>query len=456
MPRLNLRKYLFERNFIVARSGQKPKREYDLVIDNLTHDGRGVGRQDGKVVFVSGALPGERVRALQTGRNRHFDEAKVIEVLQASVDRTKPQCPHFGVCSGCVLQHLDYRRQIESKLNVLLDNLKRIGHVEPEVVLPMLLANEWNYRRKGRFSVRYVEKKGAVLVGFRETDPRFVAQLHHCETAVPSVSSLIEPLVSLIGRLKAKREIPQIEFIQGDGPVALVFRVLVALEAQDLNELSDFEQEYGAQIFLQSGGVHTVVALRDDYDALYFELKEYGIRLQFRPLDFIQVNAALNEAMISHALKLLSPRPEDVILDLFCGLGNFTLPLARIAGRVIGVEGDPGLVSRARENAVLNGMKNVEFFAADLTLDDRTQRWRAEPYSKMLLDPPRAGAIEVLRYMNLDGIKTIVYVSCHPASLARDAAYLTQECGYRLAEAGAMDMFPQTAHVEAIAVFEKV
>ncbi len=440
----------------MARSGQKPKREYDLVIDNLTHDGRGVGRQDGKVVFVSGALPGERVRALQTGRNRHFDEARVIEVLQASIDRIEPQCPHFGVCSGCVLQHLDHRRQIEAKQNILLDNLKRIGHVEPEVILPVLLANEWHYRRKGRFSVRYVEKKGAVLVGFRETDPRFVAQLHHCETAVSGVSSLIEPLVNLIGRLKAKREIPQIEFIQGDGPVALVFRILVALEASDLNELSDFEREHGAQIFLQSGGAHTVVALRNDYEALSFMLKEQGLRLQFKPLDFIQVNAALNEAMISRALKLLSPRPEDVILDLFCGLGNFTLPLALVAGKVVGVEGEEGLVLRARENAVLNGLSNVEFFAADLTQDDRTQPWRAEQYSKLLLDPPRAGAIEVLRNMNLDSIKTIVYVSCHPASLARDAAYLTQECGYRLTEAGAMDMFPQTAHVEAIAVFEKI
>lgn len=439
----------------MARSGQKPKREYDLLIDNLTHDGRGVGRQDGKVVFVSGALPGERVLALQTGRNRHFDEAKVIEVSVASADRIQPRCQHFGVCSGCVLQHLDHRHQIESKQNILLDNLKRIGHVEPEAILPVLLANEWHYRRKGRFSVRYVEKKGAVLVGFRETDPRFVAQLLHCETATLDVSALIQPLVDLVGRLSIRSEIPQIEFIQGDGPVALVFRNLAALEPRDFTELSDFERKFGTQIFLQSGGAHTVVALRADYEPLYFDLKEHGIRLQFRPLDFIQVNAALNEAMISRALKLLNPQPKDVILDLFCGLGNFTLPLAKKAGMVIGVEGDHGLVSRARENALMNGIQNVDFFAADLTLEDKTQPWRAMPYSKMLLDPPRAGAIEVLKNMNLDAIKTIVYVSCHPASLARDAAYLTQECGYRLTEAGAMDMFPQTAHVEAIAVFEK-
>lgn len=407
------------------------------------------------MVFVSGALPGERVRAVQTGRNRHFDEARVIEVFEPSADRIKPRCPHFGVCSGCVLQHLEHGRQLESKQAMLLDNLERIGHVQPQAVLPVLAAKQWQYRRKGRFSVRYVEKKGAVLVGFRETDPRFVAQLSTCHTVVPDVSALIEPLVELVGRLKARREIPQIEFIQGDGPVALVFRILAALEASDLEELGRFERERRVQVFLQPGGVNTVVPLRADYAPLHFSLKDADVRFQFRPLDFIQVNALLNEAMIVRALALLEPGPEDVVLDLFCGLGNFTLPLARVAGRVVGVEGDPGLISRARENAVLNGIGNVEFFAADLTEDDRTQAWRTMPYTKMLLDPPRAGAIEALKNMRLDGINTIVYVSCHPASLARDSAYLVRERGYRLAAAGAMDMFPQTAHVEAIALFEK-
>lgn len=440
----------------MARGGQKAKREFDLVIDNMTHDGRGVGRLDGKAVFVAGALPGERVRVQQTGRNRHYDEARTLEVFEPSADRIDPRCPHFGTCSGCVLQHIGTATQIEAKHGVLMENLQRIGHVRPESVLPALTAGAWHYRRKGRFSVRFVEKKGAVLVGFRETDPRFVAQLGQCETVVPAVSALLMPLTGLVGSLQAKREIPQIEFIQGDGPVALVFRNLSVLGDADLALLADFECEHAVQVFLQPGGAHTVAPLRDGYEPLYFDLRDSGIRFQFRPLDFIQVNALLNESMIARTLDSLRPTREDAILDLFCGLGNFTLPLAKLAGHVTGVEGDRGLVMRAKENAERNGIDNVEFFAADLTLDDPTQAWKNRRYSKILLDPPRAGAIEVLRRLDLGGIERIVYVSCHPASLARDAGFLVQERGYRLTEAGVMDMFPQTAHVESIAVFEKV
>ena len=442
------------RNPIVARSGPKAKREYEIDIDNLSHEGRGVGRLDGKTIFVAGALVGERVRAQQTGRNRHFDEARTQEVLKASADRVEPRCPHFGICSGCVLQHLVSHRQIEAKQRTLTDNLQRIGHVTPEAILQPLTADAWAYRRKGRFSVRYVEKKGGVLVGFRETDPRFVAQLRECHTVVPAVSALIMPLTELIGAMQAKREIAQVEFIQGDGPVALVFRNLVTLCADDLRRLADFGMAQDAQIFLQPGGAHSVHPLRDDYPALGFNLAEYGIRFEFKPLDFIQVNASLNAAMITRAIALLQPTAEDVVLDLFCGLGNFTLPLAKAAGEVVGVEGDQGLVERARENARRNGIANAEFFAADLNQDISAQLWETQRFTKLLLDPPRAGAIEILKQMNLEGIRRIVYVSCHPASLARDAAYLVQERGYRLLQAGAMDMFPQTAHVEAIAVFE--
>ena len=439
----------------MARGTKKAKREFDLVIDGLTHDGRGVGRLDGKAVFVSGALPGERVRVQQTGRNRHYDEGRVIELYETSPDRITPQCPHYGTCSGCVLQHMAPARQIEVKQNILMENLQRIGHVSPERVFPVLAADSWHYRRKGRFSVRYVEKKAAVLVGFRETDPRFVAQLGQCETVLPSVSALIAPLSLLIAAMDAKREIPQIEFIQGDGPVALVFRNLAALNDGDTERLVEFERQHNVQIFLQPGGVQTVTPLREGYDPLYFDLPGRGIRFFFRPLDFIQVNAALNEAMIAMALEQLQPNPGDAILDLFCGLGNFTLPLAQAAGQVTGVEGDPALVARARENAVHNGIVNAEFFASDLTQDDPTQLWKNRRYNKMLIDPPRAGAIEVLRQLDFKGIERIVYISCHPASLARDAGFLVQERGYRLVAAGAMDMFPQTAHVESVAVFEK-
>ena len=440
----------------MARSKLKEKPEFELDIVDLGHDGRGVGRRDGKTVFVSGGLPGERVRVRQTGRNRHFDEGICTEVLQASPDRITPLCPHFGICSGCVLQHLSPERQIEAKQNTLIENLRRIGHVQPASVLPALVAERWGYRRKGRFSVRYVEKKGGVLVGFREIDARFVAQLGECHTVVPAVSALIVPLTELIGSLQAKAEIAQIEFIQGDGPVALVLRNLVALSEADMVQLHDFEQAHGVQLFLQPGGSQSVVAISPDYPKLHFALAESGISFEFKPLDFIQVNAKLNEEMIARTLELLALRPSDRVLDLFCGLGNFTLPIARLAEHVVGVEGDSGLVSRARENAERNGLGNAEFHAADLTQDVSAQAWKKDGrFNKLLLDPPRAGAIEVLRQLDLKGIDRIVYVSCHPASLARDAGYLVQERGYRLLAAGVMDMFPQTAHVESIAVFEK-
>lgn len=438
----------------MARASLKIKREYELVINGLTHDGRGVGRHESKAVFVTGALVGERVLAQQTGKNRNFDEARVTAILEPSPDRIEPRCPHFGVCSGCVLQHLSTDKQIEAKQQVLLDNLQRIGHVTPAKVMPVLSTQAWSYRRKGRFSVRYVEKKGGVLVGFREQDPRFVAQLNHCHTAVPAVAALINPLSELIGGLSARRDIPQVEFIQGDGPVALVFRHLSALEAPDLSMLSAFGERHDVQIFLQPGGVHTVHPIRADYPPLNFGLAGSGINLQFKPLDFIQVNAAMNELMIDRALQLLQPSPSDIVLDLFCGLGNFTLPLAKTVSEAIGVEGDAGLVERARENARRNGIDNAVFFAADLSKDISAQLWKTQRFNKLLLDPPRAGALDVLKQLDLNGVERIVYVSCHPASLARDAAYLVQERGYRLLQAGAMDMFPQTAHVESIALFE--
>lgn len=440
----------------MARTKLKEKPEFELDIVDLGHDGRGVGRRDGKTVFVSGALPGERVRVRQTGRNRHFDEGVASAVIQASPDRLTPACPHFGVCSGCVLQHLQPERQIEAKQKTLIENLRRIGHVQPEIVLPAMVAERWAYRRKGRFSVRYVEKKGGVLVGFREIDPRFVAQLNQCHTVVAPVSELIVPLTELIGMLSTKTDIAQVEFIQGDGPVALVLRNLAPLSDDDNALLQAFAQQHNVQMFLQPGGVQTVTPIQSDYPPLSFTLRGSGITFRFKPLDFIQVNARLNEAMIARTLELLELSKKDTVLDLFCGLGNFTLPLAKHAGLVVGVEGDEGLVTRARDNAALNGIDNAEFFAADLSQDVTAQGWKGRPFNKLLLDPPRAGAIEVLRQLDLKSIDRIVYVSCHPASLARDAGYLVQERGYRLVSAGAMDMFPQTAHVESIAVFEKV
>ncbi|PKM09151.1 MAG: 23S rRNA (uracil(1939)-C(5))-methyltransferase RlmD [Gammaproteobacteria bacterium HGW-Gammaproteobacteria-4] len=439
----------------MSRSRKVPQREFTAEVTGLSHEGRGVARVDGKVVFVSGALPGESVLAQLTGRNRHFDEARTVQVLVASPDRVVPRCAHFGQCSGCVLQHLDEARQIELKQTVLLENLQRIGHVAPERVLEPLRDAAWGYRRKGRFSVRYVEKKGKTLVGFRELDARFVADLAHCDTVLPAIGERIPAIAAVVDSLDGKRSIPQIEFIAGDEAVALVFRHLEPLATADLERLTAFAQETGLAVLLQSGGPATVQPLWPVQLELSFAIPDADIRLQFQPLDFIQVNAGLNQRMIASAADLLQAGADDRILDLFCGLGNFTLPLARRAGHVVGVEGEAGLVARARENAARNGIANAEFFAADLAGDLAGEPWLRAGFNKLLLDPPRAGAAQVLAQLPLKGISRIVYVSCHPASLARDAGFLVNERGYEIKAAGVMDMFPHTAHVESIALFEK-
>ena len=442
-----------------TRSPRIDKTPFEAIITDLTHDGRGVARRDGKAVFVSGALPGERVMAEQTAKNRHFDEARTLDVLEASPDRVAPRCPHFGTCGGCVLQHMDETRQIEAKQRVLMENLERIGHVSPKSVLPPLTGASWGYRRKGRFSVRRVNKKGRTLVGFREQDPRFVADLSECHTVIPEIGGKVAQLAALVESLDAREHIPQIEFIAGDAGedfsgVALVFRHLQPLSEGDRARLAAFGQANAFAIFLQPGGVESVHALWPDAPQLAFALAPWDVSLAFRPLDFIQVNAALNEKMIARTFELLDPQPQDRVLDLFCGLGNFTLPMARLVGEAVGVEGEAGLVARARENAQRNGLSNAQFHAADLTQDQRGTPWMRQGFNKLLLDPPRSGADEVLKQLPLKNIDRIVYVSCHPASLARDAGYLVKERGYKLKAAGVMDMFPHTGHVESIALFE--
>ncbi|GAB1407934.1 23S rRNA (uracil(1939)-C(5))-methyltransferase RlmD [Thermomonas brevis] len=443
----------------MARLDQTPK---TVSINDLSHDGRGVARwpeghaQVGKTVFVAGALPGETVVVQQTARSRHFDEAKTLEVVEASADRVPPRCPHFGSCGGCVLQHLAEDRQIAYKQQVLLDNLQRIGHVAPAQVLPPLRGDAWGYRRKGRFSVRRVEKKDKTLVGFREQDPRFVADIGECHVVVPQLGSKVAALGALVDGMDGRRDIPQIEFIAGDAATALVFRHLQPLSDGDRAKLAAFGAQHGLAMFLQPGGIDSVHPLDGEAPRLAFRLPQWDVELQFRPLDFIQVNARLNEAMIARALDLLDVQPGERVLDLFCGLGNFTLPLARTAGEgsVVGVEGDAGLVQRARDNAAHNGLANVQFHAADLAKDLAGQAWMKQGFDRLLLDPARSGAIEVLKQLPLKGVQRIVYVSCHPGSLARDAGFLVNELGWTLRAAGVMDMFPHTAHVESIAVFD--
>src|SRR5690606_16906989 len=350
-------------------------------------------------------------------------------------------------------------KQILAKQRVLAENLERIGHVAPEAMLPPLTDAAWGYRRKGRFSVRRVEKKGKTLVGFRERDPRFVADLSECHTVIPAVGALVPALSALIDGLDARRDLPQVEFIAGDATtdhdgLALVFRHLQPLSDGDRTALLAFAQAQRLALFLQPGGVDSVHPLWPADPQLSFRLPAWDIELQFRPLDFIQVNAGLNEKMIARTLELLDVQPGERVLDLFCGLGNFTLPLARVAGEVVGVEGDAGLVARARGNATHNNLPNAQFHAADLAQDLSGHAWMRAGFDRLLLDPPRSGADVVLKQLPLKGLKRIVYVSCHPASLARDAGYLVNERGWKLRAAGVMDMFPHTAHVESIAMFE--
>jgi 23S rRNA (uracil1939-C5)-methyltransferase len=429
--------------------------ELELTIDDLSHEGRGVAHVDGKAWFVAGALPGERVRARRTAKHRQYDEAEVLEVLEASPDRVVPTCPHFGTCAGCSLQHLAPAAQIAAKQRTLLENLERIGHVTPARVLAPLQGAPWGYRRRGRLSAKWVEKKGRMLVGFRETNGRYVAELTRCPVLHPAIGERIEPLARLIESMAARSEIPQVEFAVGDGQGALVFRHLVELGAEDRARLVGFARETGLYIYLQSGGLDSVQALEPADAALSFALAAYDVTLAFRPLDFIQVNDDINARMIDHALALLDPQPGDRVLDLFCGLGNFTLPLARRAAHVTGVEGEAGLVQRARDNAALNGIGNVEYHAANLAEDQRDASWARAKHDLVLLDPPRAGAAEVLAYLPRKDTRRVVYVSCHPASLARDAGVLVREHRFKLAAAGVMDMFPHTGHVESIAVFER-
>jgi 23S rRNA (uracil1939-C5)-methyltransferase len=432
-----------------------PQAPFETEISDLSHDGRGVAHVEGKAVFVADALPGERVRARIVRKHRHFNEAQTEEVLRASPQRVVPRCIHYGVCGGCALQHLEASAQIEAKQRVLAENFARIGKVEPQRWLPALTAEPWAYRRRGRLSVKHVPKKGKTLVGFRERDPRFVADLSRCEVLHPALGSKLDALGALLNAMEGAASIPQIEFAAGDETFALVFRHLVPLSQADREKLAAFGHEHGFAILLQPGGNDSVHPLSPEQMQLHYRLDDYDLDLQFEPLDFVQVNPALNQRMIAHALQLLDPQPADRVLDLFCGLGNFSLPIARRAGFVCGVEGDPGLIGRARANAARNDVTNVEFTVGDLALDPRGAPWARAEWDKWLLDPPRTGAAALLEHLPGKSVKRVVYVSCHPGSLARDAGTLVQRHGFRLAAAGVMDMFPHTAHVESIALFER-
>jgi 23S rRNA (uracil1939-C5)-methyltransferase len=436
-----------------------PAEPVEAEIELLTHDGRGLTHIDGKAVFVHGALSGERVLFRYTRVQRRYDEAVVAEVLDASPLRVEPRCASFGVCGGCSLQHMDSTGQIEAKQAILADVLCRIGKLEPERWpvrwLEPLVAEHWGYRRKARLGVRWVAKKGRVLVGFRERGSAFIADIDRCHVLHSSVGERLPELARLIERLSIRERLPQIEVAQGDGPVVLVFRVLDPPSSLDIGLLQAFAADTGFHIYLQEGGTETVRALPGQGIDLHYSLPRHQLRIGFEPTDFTQVNLELNRLMVDRALELLDPQPDERVLDLFCGLGNFTLPIARLAGSVVGVEGDQGLVRRAQQNAEQNAIHNADFYSADLYGDLELAPWRRAPYDKALIDPPRSGAREVLDLIADAGVRRLVYVSCYPSTLARDAEHLVHGLGYRLTAACAMDMFPHTAHLESMALFEK-
>lgn len=418
--------------------------------------GRGIAQVEGKTVYVEGALAGEQVAFVYTRIRREYDEGRVVEVLASAPERVEPGCPQFGICGGCSLQHLKQTAQRRYKHQALLDILWEVGGVAPAEMLDPLASNEvWGYRQKARLGVKYVAKKNKVLVGFRERGSGFLTDTERCPVLDPRVGELIEPLSQLVGGLSLRDQIPQLEVAMGDRSCVLIFRLLAQASDQDRDQLLDFSQQHDVAIYTQEAGPESVVPLTGSGIELSYRLPSADLELYFLPTDFTQVNPHVNRLMVERALQLLAPETDDLVLDLFCGVGNFTLPIARLCRQVIGVEGDPGLVARAQSNAVRNGIGNASFQVADLYQIPADADWLEQGFKKALLDPPRSGAGEVLDLLPGLGISRIVYVSCNPETLARDSAELVQRLGYRLLAAGMIDMFPHTSHLESIALFQR-
>jgi 23S rRNA (uracil1939-C5)-methyltransferase len=446
----------------------------------LDHEARGVLRAAGKAVFVEGALPGETVEYASFRAKARYEQAYLTRIVRAAVTRVAPCCPHFGICGGCVMQHLDVSAQVAVKQRILEDSLWRIGRVRAEEILPPIYGHSWGYRRKARLAVRYVPKKGGVLVGFHEKRSSYIADIQSCAVLHPAVSALLLPLRALVGALSVAERLPQVEVAVGDECVALSLRILAALTPTDEEKLMRFADRHGVVFYLQPGGPETVFQFYPEgKPALAYHLPEFALAMSFSPTDFTQVNHGVNQVLARRAMVLLDPQPGERIADLFCGLGNFTLPLARHGARVVGVEGSRSLVSRARNNAAVNGLDETRarFVAGNLFLPpaDFWQAMAASP-EKALIDPPREGALEIIKLLpdthqglasaeenlahaggetRLERVRPgrILYISCNPATLARDAGILAHQKGYRLAAAGIVNMFPHTAHVESLALF---
>jgi len=423
-----------------------------VTIVDLTHDGVGVADLDGRRIFVADALPGERVEIALRKRRRKVQEAELTRVLEPSPSRVQPQCEHFGRCGGCALQHLEHDAQVSFKQQVVAGALKRIGNVEPLDWLPPVVSEPWHYRRRARLGVKYVTGKNRVLVGFRERARPYITDMQSCPVLMPPVDSLLGELAELIEKSSVKDQLPQIEVAVADDAVALVFRVLADPSAADTEAFRAFGARFGLDMYWQRGGPGTIVPL-DRARALTYRLSEFGLGFEFLPTDFVQVNIAVNAELVSTAVRLAEIQAGDRVLDLYCGLGNFSLPLAQRAVELLGVEGDAGLVARAVRNAARNGIANTRFVAADLMAPG--WGFYRERWDVVVLDPPRTGAEGPVAELDASGVRRVVYVSCHPATLARDARSLVERHGFTLRAARVFDMFPHTHHVEALALFTR-
>lgn len=427
------------------------------IVESLDHEARGITRQEGKAIFVDGALPGETVEYASFRRKPNYELAHLVSVVKPSNARVEPRCPHFGICGGCAMQHMDPMAQVAAKQRVLEDGLWHIGRVRPERILPPIFGEPWGYRHRARLAVRKIERKGGVLIGFHEKRSSYIADMETCAILPPHVSAMLMPLRDLIGALSVAERMPQLELAVGEHCTTLVLRILQPLTGADEKMLRAFADRHQVVFYLQPKGPDTVYRLYpEDAPRLSYTLPEFALELDFKPTDFTQVNHAVNRILVRRALGLLDPQPGERIADMFCGLGNFTLPIARSGARVVGVEGSPALVKRGRESAIANALgERVEFGVANLFECTEASLAKLGRFDKMLIDPPREGAVELVKALGEDAPRRIVYVSCNPSTLARDAAILVSVKGYRFSAAGVVNMFPHTAHVESIAVFER-
>lgn len=427
------------------------------IIESLDHEARGITRHEGKTIFVEGALPGEKVEYASFRKKPTYEIAQATKILRASSSRVTPACPNFGTCGGCSMQHADHSAQVAAKQRVLEDSLWHIGRVTPEQLYSPIYGEPWGYRHRARIGARLVAKKGGVLIGFHERKSSFIADMKECLNLPPHVSDLLVPLRVLVGALSIVQRLPQIEISVGEDCTVLVFRILEPLNGNDEMLLREFGDRHAVQIFLQPKGPDTVALFHPpEAPPLRYTLPEFDLSLTFSPTEFTQVNHAINRILVRRAMALLAPHKGERIADMFCGLGNFTLPIARMGADVVGIEGSEALVRRAAENAALNGLTDRTCFDV-ANLFDATEESIAAlgHFDKMLIDPPREGAIELVKSLGADGPGRIVYVSCNPATLARDAAVLAGQHGYRFRGAGVVNMFPNTSHVESIALFER-